>query len=229
LSTASDQTKANDQAKENEHRMANGRRKVNSYRKAINHLKRSDPVMAAIIERIGPCRIEYGEPTFHSLAEAILYQQLNGKAAVTIFNRFTALAGNPLTPEGILKLTDAQMREVGLSRQKTAYLRDLAEKTQAGLMEFERMPELSDDDVIAHLTQVKGVGVWTAHMFLMFTLKRPDVLPVGDYGVQAAIKKHYKKRKWPKPAVMEKIAKPWSPYRSIACWYLWKSMDVQTV
>ena len=229
MSTASDQTKANDQAKENEHRMANGRRKVNSYRKAINHLKRSDPVMAAIIERIGPCRIEYGEPTFHSLAEAILYQQLNGKAAVTIFNRFTALAGNPLTPEGILKLTDAQMREVGLSRQKTAYLRDLAEKTQAGLMEFERMPELSDDDVIAHLTQVKGVGVWTAHMFLMFTLKRPDVLPVGDYGVQAAIKKHYKKRKWPKPAVMEKIAKPWSPYRSIACWYLWKSMDVQTV
>ena len=229
MSTAGGPTNANDQTKAKDHGVANDHRKVSNYRAAINHLKRSDPVMAAIIERIGPCRIEYGEPTFHSLAEAILYQQLNGKAAVTIFNRFTALAGDPLTPEGILKLTDAQMREVGLSRQKTAYLRDLAEKTQAGLMEFERMTELSDEDVIAHLTQVKGVGVWTAHMFLMFTLHRPDVLPTGDYGVQAAIKKHYKKRNWPKPAVMEKIAKPWSPYRSVACWYLWKSMDVKTM
>jgi DNA-3-methyladenine glycosylase II len=154
---------------------------------AINHLKKSDPVMATIIERIGPFRMQFGEPTFHSLAEAILYQQLNGKAAVTIFNRFTSLAGDPLTPTGILKLTDAQMRGVGLSRQKTAYLRDLAEKTKAGLMEFERMPELSEAEVIAHLTQVKGVGVWTAHMFLIFTLRRPDILPTGDYGVQAAI------------------------------------------
>jgi len=186
-------------------------------------------VLAAIIDRIGPCKMEYGEPTFHSLAEAILYQQLNGKAAVTIFNRFAALAGNPLTPEGILKLTDAQMREAGLSRQKTSYLRDLAEKTGAGMLRFERMPEMTEDEVIAHLTQVKGVGVWTAHMFLMFTLRRPDILPIGDYGVQAAIKKHYKKRKWPKPDVMNKIAKPWAPYRSIACWYLWKSLDVKTM
>ena len=200
-----------------------------SHTRAINHLKKSDPVLAAIIERIGPCRMEFGEPTFHSLAEAILYQQLNGKAAVTIFNRFTDLAGNPLTPAGILKLTDAQMRGVGLSRQKTAYLRDLSEKTQAGLLEFERMPEMTEEEVIAHLTQVKGVGVWTAHMFLMFTLRRPDILPTGDYGVQAAIKQHYKKRKWPKPDVMQKIAKPWAPYRSIACWYLWKSLDVKTM
>ena len=198
-------------------------------RKAINHLKRSDPILAAIIEQVGPCRMEFGEPTFHSLAEAILYQQLNGKAAVTIFKRFTDLAGDPLTPAGILKLSDAQMRSVGLSKQKTAYLRDLSEKTKAGLVEFERLPELSEEEVIQHLTQVKGVGVWTAHMFLMFTLRRPDILPIGDYGVQAAIKKHYKKRKWPKPAVMEKIARPWTPYRSIACWYLWKSLDVKTM
>ena len=198
-------------------------------RKAIHHLKKSDPVMAAIIEGVGPCSMEFCEPTFHSLAEAILYQQLNGKAAVSIFKRFTDLAGDPLTPAGILKLTDAQMRAVGLSKQKTAYLRDLAEKTKAGLLEFERLPELSDEDVIEHLTQVKGVGVWTAHMFLMFTLRRPDILPTGDYGVQAAIKKHYKKRKWPKPAVMEKNAKPWAPYRSVACWYLWKSLDMKTV
>jgi DNA-3-methyladenine glycosylase II len=198
-------------------------------RKAINHLKKSDPILAAIIEQVGTCRMEFGEPTFHSLAEAILYQQLNGKAAVTIFKRFTDLAGDPLTPAGILKLTDAQMRGVGLSKQKTAYLRDLSEKTKAGFVDFERLPGLSEAEVIEHLTQVKGVGVWTAHMFLMFTLRRPDILPTGDYGVQAAIKKHYKKRKWPKPAVMEKIAKPWAPYRSIACWYLWKSLDVKTL
>ncbi len=208
---------------------ANHRPRTADHRKAILHLRKADPILAAIIERIGPCKMEFGEPTFHSLAEAILYQQLNGKAAVTIFNRFTALAGDPLTPEGILKLTDTQMREVGLSRQKTSYLRDLSDKTKAGLLEFERMPEMSEEDVIAHLTQVKGVGVWTAHMFLMFTLRRPDILPTGDYGVQAAIKKHYKKRKWPKPDVMFKIAKPWVPYRSIACWYLWKSLDVKTM
>jgi len=198
-------------------------------RKAINHLKKSDPVLAAIIERIGPFRMQYGDPTFHTLAESILYQQLNGKAAETIFNRFTAVAGAPLTPQGILKLSDAQMRGVGLSRQKTAYLRDLSEKTKAGLLEFERMTDMSEEEVIAHLTQVKGVGVWTAHMFLMFTLRRPDILPTGDYGVQAAIKKHYKKRKWPKPAVMLKIAKPWVPYRSVASWYLWRSLDIKTL
>src|ERR1039457_6522130 len=203
-------------------------RKAN-HQLAINHLKKSDPVMAEIIARIGPFRMQFGEPTFHALAESILYQQLNGKAAVTIFDRFTALAGDPLTPEGILKLTDAEMRGVGLSRQKTAYLRDLSEKSKAGLLEFERMPKMPEDEVIAHLTQVKGIGVWTAHMFLMITLQRPDILPVGDYGVQAAIKRHYKKRKWPKPGVMMKIAKPWAPYRSIACWYLWRSLDVKTL
>src|SRR5262249_33679737 len=183
----------------------------------------SDPVLAALIAKISPCRMQYAEPTFHSLAEAILYQQLNGRAAATIFKRFTDAAGDPLTPDGILKLTDAQMRAVGLSRQETLYLRDLSEKSKAGLLEFERMGELSEEDVIQHLTQVKGVGRWTAHMFLMFNLRRPDILPTGDYGIQAAIKRHYKKRKWPKPALMEKIAKPWAPYRSTACWYLWRS------
>jgi DNA-3-methyladenine glycosylase II len=197
-------------------------------RKAILHLKKSDPVLRAIIERVGPCRIEFGLPEFGSLAESIIYQQLNGKAAATIFERFAALAGQPLTPEGILKLTDEQLRSVGLSKQKSAYLKDLSAKTAAGLLDFARLPELSDDEVIEHLTQVKGIGVWTAQMFLMFTLNRPDVLPTGDYGVQAAIKKHYRKRQLPKPHVMEKIAKPWVPYRSIACWYLWRSLDIKT-
>jgi DNA-3-methyladenine glycosylase II len=198
-------------------------------RKAVNHLKRSDPVLRAIIDRVGPCRMEYGVPQFASLAEAIVYQQLNGKAAVTIFKRFAELAGEPITPEGILKLSDEQLRSVGLSKQKSSYLKDLAAKTAAGLLDFSRLPDLSDDEVIKHLTQVKGIGVWTAHMFLMFSLRRPDVLPTGDYGVQVAIKKHYNKRKLPKPKDMEKIARAWVPYRSVACWYMWRSLDIKTL
>jgi len=198
-------------------------------RKAINHLKHSDPVLSAIIERVGACRMEYGEPAFSSLAEAIVYQQLNGKAAVTIFNRFADLAGRPLTPQGILKLSAEQMRGAGLSKQKLSYLRDLAAKTQSGELDFAKLPDLSDDEAIEHLTQVKGIGVWTAHMFLMFALRRPNVLPTGDFGVRMAIKKHYRKRKLPKPEQMEKIAKCWEPYRSVACWYLWKSLDVKTM
>jgi DNA-3-methyladenine glycosylase II len=226
-------------------------------RKAINYLKKSDPILRAIIERIGPCRMVFGPPEFHSLAEAIVYQQLNGKAAVTIFKRFAALAGEPLTPQGILKLTDEQLRSVGLSKQKSSYIKDLAAKTAAGLVDFSKLPQLSDAEVIEQLTQIKGIGVWTAQMFLIFTLKRENVLPTGDFGVRMAIYKHYLDRqrmkkvkklaatlakkkasakksplhkiKLPTPEQMEKIAKSWEPYRSIACWYLWKSMDVKTM
>ena len=185
--------------------------------------------MAAIIKNVGPFRMNYDEPVFHHLAEAIVYQQLHGKAAATIFKRLTDLAGSPLTPEGILQLSEEQLRGVGLSKQKLSYLRDLAAKTRSGELNFAQLPALSDADVIKKLTQVKGVGVWTAHMFLMFALRRPDVLPTGDLGIQMAIRKHYKKRKLPKPAQMEKIAKCWSPYRSVACWYLWRSMDIKTM
>jgi len=220
-------------------------------RKAVLYLKKSDPVMRMIMERVGAFKMEFGEPTFHSLAEAIIYQQLNGKAALTIFKRFAALAGEPLTPEGILKLTPEQMRSVGLSKQKSSYLLDMAERAHRGELDFSRLAEMSDDDVIEHLTQVKGVGVWTAHMFLMFTLRRPNVLPTGDFGVRMAIYRHYldksaskngkrpvvkkgkakakpRKIKLPTPEQMEKIAKCWEPYRSIACWYLWRSLDVKT-
>jgi len=198
-------------------------------RAAVNHLKKSDPVLRAIIEEVGPCRMEFSRPEFTSVAEAIVYQQLNGKAAVTIFNRFAAIAGEPLNPEGILKLSDAQLRAAGLSKQKSAYLKDLAAKTKGGLLNFARMPAMTDEDVIEHLTQVKGIGVWTAHMFLIFSLQRPNVLPTGDYGVQMAMRKFYKKRKLPKPKDMEKIARAWEPYRSVACWYLWRSLDIKTV
>jgi 3-methyladenine DNA glycosylase/8-oxoguanine DNA glycosylase len=198
-------------------------------RNAVLHLKKSDPVLRAIIERVGPCRMEFGPAEFSSLAEAIVYQQLNGKAAVTIFKRFAALAGEPITPDGILKLSDDQLRSVGLSKQKSAYLKDLAAKTASGLLDFSRLPQLPDEEVIEHLTQVKGIGVWTAHMFLIFSLRRPNVLPTGDYGVQMALKKHYKKRNLPKPSDMEKIARAWEPYRSIACWYMWRSLDIKTL
>jgi DNA-3-methyladenine glycosylase II len=204
-------------------------RQIMGMRKAINHLKKSDPILCAIIERVGPCRMEFGPPEFHSLAEAIVYQQLNGKAAVTIFKRFAALTGEPVTAEGILTLTDAQLRSVGLSKQKSSYLTDMAGRASRGELDFTRLPGMTDDEVIKHLTQVKGVGVWTAHMFLMFTLRRPNVLPTGDYGIQMAIKKHYKKRKMPKPEVTVKIAKAWEPYRSVACWYLWRSLDIKTI
>jgi DNA-3-methyladenine glycosylase II len=217
-------------------------------RRAVGHLKKSDPVLRAIIERIGPCRMQYGPPEYHSLAEAIVYQQLNGKAAQTIFNRFAALAGEPLKPEGILKVSDEKMRGAGLSKQKTAYLKDLATKTAEGLLDFTRLHELPDAEVIEHLTQVKGIGVWTAQMFLMFSLKRENILPTGDFGIRMAMHKHYldvkrvkaakksaakksrqKKIKLPTPEQMEKIAKGWEPYRSVACWYLWKSLDVKTL
>jgi DNA-3-methyladenine glycosylase II len=217
-------------------------------RRAVGHLKKSDPVMRAIIERIGPCRMQFGPPEFHNLAEAIVYQQLNGKAAETIFKRFAALAGEPLTPEGILKLSDEHMRGAGLSKQKTAYLKDLAAKTAAGSLDFARLPELPDAEVIEHLIQVKGIGVWTAQMFLMFSLKRENVLPTGDFGIRMAMHKYYldvkrvkaakksaakkgrqKKIKLPTPEQMEKIAKGWEPYRSVACWYLWRSLDTKTL
>ena len=213
--------------------------------------------MRGIIERVGPCRMKFGTPEFHSVAEAIVYQQLNGKAAVTIFNRFAALAREPLTPEGILKLSDEQLRSVGLSKQKASYLKDLSAKTAAGLLDFSRLPELPDAEVIEHLTQVKGIGVWTAQMFLMFSLKRENVLPTGDFGIRMAVFKHYLDRKkaevaavkktskkkgkgaakkarsvkikLPTPAQMEKIAKSWEPYRSVACWYLWRSLDIKTL
>jgi DNA-3-methyladenine glycosylase II len=198
-------------------------------RKAILHLKKSDPVLRSIIESVGACRMEFGPPEFASLAESIVYQQLHGKAAATIFKRFAAAAGVPLTPAGILKLSDEQLRAVGLSKQKSSYMKDLAIKTRDGLLDFSKLPGMPDQEVIKHLTQVKGIGVWTAHMFLIFTLKREDVLPTGDYGVQAAMKKHYRKRKMPKPKDMEKIARAWSPYRSVACWYLWRSLDIKTL
>ncbi len=195
-------------------------------RKALNHLKKSDPVLKEIIDRVGGYAIEYHEPTFHSLVRSITYQQLHGKAAATIFGRLKdACKVDPITPEAILKLRPARMRKLGLSNQKMTYIRELARMTHSGEVNFESCPTLADAEVIEHLTKVKGIGVWTAHMFLIFALQRHDVLPTGDYGIRAAMKKAYGLKEMPKPDEMEKIAAAWRPYCSVASWYLWRSLD----
>lgn len=195
-------------------------------RKALNHLKKSDPVLAAIIERVGPYKIQYREPVFQTLVRSIVYQQLHGKAASTIFGRLQAAAKeDPLTPDAILRLRPARMRSVGLSPQKMTYIRELARRTRAGEIDFERCSSLEDGQVIEHLTQSKGIGVWTVHMFLIFALRRPDVLPTGDLGIRAAMKKAYGLADLPKPDEMQGIAEAWRPYSSVACWYLWRSLD----
>jgi len=195
-------------------------------RKAILHLKRSDPVLGSIIERVGAYKIEYREPVFQTLVRSIVYQQLHGKAAATIFGRLQAAAkADPLTPESILKLRPQRMRAVGLSPQKLSYIRELARLTRDGEVDFEHCMTLEDAAVIEHLTRVKGVGVWTVHMFLIFALRRPDVLPTGDLGIRAAIKRAYGLAELPKPEEMARIAASWRPYSSVACWYLWRSLD----
>jgi len=182
--------------------------------------------MAKILKRTGPFRMQYSEPTFETLVRSIVYQQLSGRVASVIFGRLHAAVGeDPLTPAGILKLRPERMRKLGLSGQKTLYIRELAKHTKKGSVVFESLPELEDAAVIEHLTKVKGIGVWTAHMFLMFALRREDVLPTGDLGIRSAMKRAYELEDLPKPAEMEQIAARWKPYSSIACWYLWRSLE----
>lgn len=197
-------------------------------KKAIQHLKQADPVLAAIIERVGAYKITYREPIFQSLVRSIVYQQLNGKAALKIFTRLAEAAkADPLTPESILKLRPQRMRALGLSTQKLTYIRELARLTKSGDVDFALCETLEDEQVIEHLTRVKGVGLWTVHMFLIFALRRPNILPTGDYGVRAAVKKAYGLEELPTPAEMQRIAASWHPYCSIASWYLWRSLENQ--
>jgi len=194
-------------------------------KKALQHLKK-DPVMRTIIERVGPFTMEFREPSFSTLVRSIVYQQLSGKVASVILKRLIdALPDGQLTPANILRLRPERMRKLGLSRAKTEYIRDLARRTAKGDVVFEMLLELEDNAVIEHLTRVKGIGVWTAHMFLMFALQRPNVLPVGDLGVRAAIRKNYGLEALPTVKEVEELAKPWHPYCSVAAWYLWRSLD----
>jgi DNA-3-methyladenine glycosylase II len=194
-------------------------------RKAIIHLKKKDPVLRGIIEKVGPYSMEFLEPDFATLVRSIVYQQLSGRVASVIFKRLQEAAGGDLTPQAILKLTPARLRKIGLSRQKSAYIVDLAKHTHKGSVVFETIHQLSDEEVIEHLTVVKGIGVWTAHMFLIFALRRTDVLPTGDLGVRMAIRNAYELADLPKPVEIEAIAGAWRPYCSVAAWYLWRSLD----
>ena len=193
---------------------------------AVEHLRSADTRLAALIDRVGPCRIGYRPPTFATLARSIVYQQLSGKAAATIYGRLERAGGpGPLQAEGVLRLAPEQLRGLGLSSQKALYVRCLAESTLAGAIRFDALPGLSDQHVIEHLTAVKGVGVWTAQMFLIFALERPDVLPTADLGIRNAITRLYRLRKPLDAARIQRIARPWRPHASTACWYLWRSLD----
>jgi DNA-3-methyladenine glycosylase II len=192
---------------------------------AIQHLRQSDPILSEIIDRVGDYAIQFREPNFETLVRSIIYQQLSGRVAAVIFGRVASAAGGRLTPEAILKLRPARMRSLGLSTQKTAYIRDLARHARDRQVVFEELPELPDGDIIERLTQVKGIGVWTAHMFLIFALRRPDILPTGDLGIRNAIHRAYSLEGPPTPAEMEQIGARWRPYCSVASWYLWRSLE----
>jgi len=197
-------------------------------RHAIHHLRNADPKLREIIDRVGPYRMSYRQPSFDTLVRSIVYQQLSGKAAATIFGRLASAVGDrtgAVTPRRLLRLSLEEGRALGLSQQKYKYLRDLAEHTVARRVDFGRLPKLNDSEVIDHLTQVKGVGVWTAQMFLIFALRRPDVLPTGDLGVRTAIKRAWELPELPSPPQMEELAQNWRPWCSVASWYLWRSLE----
>ena len=194
---------------------------------AVQHLRKSDPVLSAIIQRVGDYGIQFREPDFETLVRSIVYQQLSGRVAKVIMDRLVAAVGGEVTPVRILALRPGRMRKLGLSTHKTAYIRDLARHTRDGKLVFSELPELTDQQVIERLTQVKGIGVWTAQMFLMFALRRHDILPTGDLGVRNAIRKAYNLSELPTPAEMEEIARNWRPWCSVASWYLWRSLEGQ--
>ena len=197
------------------------------YARARRLLLRRDPVLAALIRKHGPCGLAAAQRSDHftALVRAITGQQLSTKAAATIFARLAALMPDGVTPPSLSALSDEQMRGVGMSRQKAAYFRDLSEKVMSGALPLDSLDAMTDDEVIASLTAVKGIGRWSAEMFLMFRLHRPDVLPVGDLGIVNAVKSVYRLRKKPSADRIRKIGESWRPYRSIASWYLWRSLD----
>jgi DNA-3-methyladenine glycosylase II len=198
------------------------------HRTSITYLRRADPVLARVIEHVGPCRFEprVKGTHFDALLRSIVYQQLSGKAASTILDRVLDLYGGRYPrPAQLLETRDEDLRTAGLSRQKLAYLRDLAAKVNTGDVPLARVRRLSDDEIITYLTRVKGIGRWTAQMFLMFRLGRPDVLPELDLGIQTAIQRAYDLPKRPAPADVLRIGASWRPHATIACWYLWRSLE----
>ena len=194
-------------------------------KQAIHHLRTSDPVLSAIIEQVGEYGIQFRPADFETLVKSIVFQQLSGRVANVIFGRLSAAVKGVVTPESVLKLRPSRMRSLGLSTQKVAYIRDLARHTRSGKVVFQDLAALADDEVIQRLTEVKGIGVWTAHMFLMFALQRTDILPTGDLGLRNAIRKAYHLEALPTAEEMERMAGRWRPYCTEASWYLWRSLE----
>ncbi len=198
------------------------------YQRARRLLMRRDPVLATAIKSIGPCRMAERQRKDHlsALVGAIVSQQLSTKAAATIYGRFVALfpEGEALNAEAIAAQSDKALRSVGLSGQKVGYMRDLSARIVDGRLQLESLESLPDEGVIERLTEVKGFGRWTAEMFLMFRLHRPDVLPVGDLGIVNAIQRLYRLRKRPDAKRIQKLGEAWKPYRSVASWYLWQTL-----
>lgn len=199
-------------------------------RAAVRHLKAADPILARVIKEVGPYGLTPNKmDAFESLVQSIVYQQLNGKAAATIHGRVLALfnGGKTLTPQRLLKTSPAKLRGAGLSANKLRAVRDLASKCLSGVVAPRAQLEpLSDAEIITRLTEVRGIGEWTVHMFLMFKLGRPDVLPIGDYGVRKAFGLLYRKNgRLPPPSAVEKHGRAWAPYRTVASWYLWRRLD----
>jgi DNA-3-methyladenine glycosylase II len=204
-----------------------------THQKKILHLRKRDPILAVVIKQATD-RIHAWDSAprpnhFKALVIAIINQQLSGKAAATIEKRFEMLFRPKRfpAPEDVLKMPTARLRKVGLSRMKVSFIKDLARKILDGTVDFRAMKKWSDEEVIEHLVQVKGIGRWTAEMFLMFSLNRDDVFSYGDLGLRNAMQKLYKLRKHPTPAQAEKITAAWKPYRSLGSRYLWASLDLE--
>ncbi len=198
------------------------------YARARRTLMRRDPVLGAVIKQHGPCGLAESQHTdpFKALIRAIVSQQLSTKAAATIQQRFEDLfRGRFPTPAQVMEVADEQLRAVGLSRMKVSFIRDLCARVMDGSLRLRELDALDDEAVIAELMAVKGIGRWTAEMFLMFRLHRPDVLPVGDLGIVRGFQKVYGWKKDPSPAKMTRTAEAWRPYRSVACWYLWEHLE----
>ncbi len=190
----------------------------------IRHLRKTDPIMRAVIRKAGPFRLNLRHDRFHALALAIVSQQISGKAARSIWEKLKTIAA-PLSAERIRQLSVDELRVAGLSRQKASYLVDLATHVSEGRLNLSRIGRLSDDAVIESLVAVKGIGLWTAQMFLIFSLGRLDVLPHGDLGVRMAIQRLYGLDELPNREACHRIAEPWRPYASIAAWYCWRSLE----
>jgi len=192
--------------------------------KAIKFLKR-DPKIANIILRVGEYKINFVKNPYRSLIDAIITQQLSGAAADSISKKFQELYQRYPRPSEVINTPDSKLRSVGLSKMKVTYIKDLSEKIQSKELRINSLKDKSDEEVIAHLTQVKGIGRWTAEMFLIFSLGRLDVLPVGDLGLKKGIQRLYSMPELPEKDEIEKIAEKWRPYRTVATWYIWKSLN----